>query len=198
MRASRCGAGRADLAGKALSQAAEWERADAPSAPLRIGQALVAMQGDQSPEAGRPGCSDAVQTAGGGTVGWFRAVLEAALMGWPEQRRQPMHRELAAAQAGEPSREAILSLIGMLGQKEIRDSKRVVASVLWRIEPLLAAGSRIVWSPAEFQTIAASLHRLARSMRCLPTPGKRCGGMPAIRRPASIASWRRSRATGIA
>ena len=37
--------GRADLAGKALSQAAEWERPDAPSAALRIGQALVAKQG---------------------------------------------------------------------------------------------------------------------------------------------------------
>jgi cellulose synthase operon protein C len=151
--------GRADLAGKALSQAAEWERPDAPSAALRIGQALVTMQGDQSTELAS-GLRHAVQIAGGGTVGWFRAVLEAALMGWSEQRRQPLHRELAAAGAGEPSRELILSLIGMLGQKEIRDSKRVVASVLWRIEPLLAAGSGIAWSPAEFQTIAASLHEL--------------------------------------
>ena len=152
--------GRADLAGKALSQAAEWERPDAPSAALRISQALVAMQDDQSAELA-PGLRHAVQIAGGGTVGWFRAVLEAALMGWSDQRRQPLHRELAAAGAGEPNREVILSLIGMLGQKEIRDSKRAVASVLWRIEPLLAAGSGIAWSPAEFQTIAASLHELA-------------------------------------
>ena len=108
----------------------------------------------------KAGLREAVQLAGGGTAGWFRAVLEAALMGWSEQRRQPLHRELAAAQAGEPSREAILSLIGMLGQKDIQDSKRVIASVLWRIEPSLVAGSRIVWSTAEFQTIAASLHRL--------------------------------------
>ena len=151
---------RADLAGKALSQAAEWERADAPSAPLRIGQALVAMHADQNPEAeGR--LHEAVHLAGGGTAGWFRAVLEAASMGWPEQRRQSMHRELATAQAGEPSREAILSLVGMLGQKDIQDNKRVIASVLWRIEPSLTGGSRIAWSTAEFQTIAASLHRLA-------------------------------------
>ncbi len=156
---SQMRSGRADLAGKALSQAAEWERADAPSAPLRIGQALVAMHGDRNPEAeGR--LREAVQLAGGGTVGWFRAVLEAALMGWPEQRRQSMHRELAAAQAGEPSREVILSLVGMLGQKDIQDNKRVIASVLWRIEPSLVGGSRIVWSTAEFQTVAASLHRL--------------------------------------
>ena len=152
--------GRADLAGKALAQAAEWERADAPSAPLRIGQALVAMHGDQNPEAeGR--LREAVQLAGGGTAGWFRAVLEAALMGWPDQQRQSMHRELAAAQAGEPSREAILSLVGMLGQKDIQNSKRAIASVLWRVEPSLVGGSRLVWSTAEFQTIAASLHRLA-------------------------------------
>jgi hypothetical protein len=118
------------------------------------------MHADQNPEAeGR--LHEAVHLAGGGTAGWFRAVLEAASMGWPEQRRQSMHRELATAQAGEPSREAILSLVGMLGQKDIQDSKRVIASVLWRIEPSLTAGSRIVWSTAEFQTIAASLHRLA-------------------------------------
>ena len=71
-----------------------------------------------------------------------------------------MHRELAAAQTGEPSRAAILSLIGMLGQRDIQDSKRVIASVLWRIEPSLIAGSRIAWSTAEFQTIVASLHQL--------------------------------------
>ena len=42
--------GRADLAGKALSQAAEWERADAPSAPLRIRPGPVAMHGEQNPD----------------------------------------------------------------------------------------------------------------------------------------------------
>jgi tetratricopeptide (TPR) repeat protein len=152
-------AGRADLAGKALSQAAEWERPDAPSAPLRIGLALVAMHGNQNPEA-EARLREAVQLAGGGAAGWFRPVLEAALMGWPELLRQPLHRELPGAQAEEPKREAILSLIGTLGQKEIRESKRVVASVLWRIEPTLTSGSRIAWSTPEFQAIAASLHHL--------------------------------------
>ena len=151
--------GRADLAGKALSQAAEWERPDAPSAPLRIGQALVAIHGEQKPDVNAR-LREAVQLAGGGTAGWFRAVLEAALMGWPDQRRQAMHRELANAQTGEPDRETVLSLVAMLGQREIQDSRKVVASVLWRIEPTLAGGSRIVWSSAEFHTIAASMHRL--------------------------------------
>ena len=152
-------AGRADLAAKALAQAAEWERPDAPNAPLRIGQALVTIRSAPNAEA-EAGLREAVQLAGGGTSGWFRAVLEAALMGWSEQHRQPLHRELTTAQTGEPTRETILSLIGMLGQREIQDSKRVVASVLWRIEPSLIAGSRIAWSAAEFKTIMASLHQL--------------------------------------
>jgi tetratricopeptide (TPR) repeat protein len=152
-------AGRADLAGKALAQAAEWEPPDTPSAPLRIGQALVATHGDQT-EAGETRLREAVQLGGGGIAGWFRAALEAALMGWPEQHRTLLHRELAAAQTGEPNRDAILALIGILGQKEIRDSKKAVASVLWRIEPTLMGGSGIAWPPAEFQTVAASLHHL--------------------------------------
>jgi cellulose synthase operon protein C len=152
--------GRADLAGKALSQAAEWERPDAPSAPLRIGQALVAIHGEQKRDVNAR-LREAVQLAGGGTTGWFGAVLEAALMGWPDQRRQAIHRELANAQTGEPDWETVLSLVGMLGQREIQDSRKVVASVLWRIEPTLAGGSRIIWSTAEFQTIAASMHRLS-------------------------------------
>jgi cellulose synthase operon protein C len=152
-------AGRADLAGKALAQAAEWEPSDTPSAPLRIGQALVATHGDQT-EAGETRLREAVQLGGGGIAGWFRAALEAALMGWPEQHRTLLHRELAAAQTGEPNRDAILALIGILGQKEIRDSKKAVVPILWRIEPTLMGGSRFAWPPAEFQTVAASLHHL--------------------------------------
>ena len=49
----------------------------------------------------------------------------------------------------------------------------MVTSVLWRIEPLLAAGSRIAWSPAEFQTIAASLHDWPLRYAASPTPGMR-------------------------
>jgi tetratricopeptide (TPR) repeat protein len=151
-------AGRADLAGRTLSQAAEWERPDAPSAPLRIAQALATYQAQDAAAEAR--LRDGVQRAGGGIVGWFRAVLEAALMGWTDQQRQFMHRELAAAQAIEPSREAILSLIETLGQTEIRDARRVLAAVVWRIDPWLLRGQALVWSAAEFQTIAACLHRL--------------------------------------
>jgi hypothetical protein len=81
-------------------------------------------------------------------------------MGWSEQHRTLLQRELAAAQTAEPDRETILALVGILSQKEIRERGKVVASVLWRIEPTLTGGSRLAWSPAEFQTIAAALHHL--------------------------------------
>jgi tetratricopeptide (TPR) repeat protein len=151
-------AGRADLAGKTLSRAAEWEQPNDPSAALGIGQALV-MDRAQEPGA-EAKLRQGAQLAGDGTVGWFRAVLEAALMGWTEPQRKLLHRELAAAQAIAPSREAILSLVGMLGQKEIREARRVVAPLLRRIEPWLMRGRGLPWSAPEFQTIAACLHRL--------------------------------------
>lgn len=151
-------AGRSDLAEKALGQAAQWERPDAPSAPLRIGQALVTWR-DQDPAA-EARLRDGVELAGGGTVGWFRAVLEAALMGWTDQRRQQLHHELAAARASRPDRQMILSLIAALGQKEIHKSKQVVTSVLWRIDRWLLQGAELHWSDAEFQTLAACCHHL--------------------------------------
>ena len=58
-------AGRADLAAKALAQAAEWERPDAPNAPLRIGQALVTVRSAPNAEA-EAGLREAVQLAEAG------------------------------------------------------------------------------------------------------------------------------------
>jgi len=43
---------RADLAGKALAEAAEWERPDKPSAALRIGRALVRLAAQPGSDAG--------------------------------------------------------------------------------------------------------------------------------------------------
>ncbi|MBO0711084.1 MAG: hypothetical protein J2P47_07390 [Acetobacteraceae bacterium] len=148
-------ASRADLAMKALSQAAEWERSDMPNPALRIGHALVGY-GEGNP-ASEVQLEQAVTSAGGGTVGWFRAVLEAALMGWTDRRRQPLHRELAATLAIEPRRDEIMSLIAVLAQPEVRESKRVVSSVLWRIDQWLLRGASLAWSDAEFETIAVCL-----------------------------------------
>ncbi len=151
--------GRADLAMKAMAEAAEWERPDAPSAALRIGRALAAITappGNAAPDMLRA----AVQEAGGGAVGWFHAALEASLMGWPEKRLQPYEHELEAAQKSEPDRPAVLALVGLLGQKEIRGSRRAIAPAMRRIEPFLQRGSRIAWSSPEFQAIAELLAHL--------------------------------------
>jgi len=157
--------GRADLATKALAEAAEWERPDAPSAALRIGRALAAMMavhGNAAPETLRA----AVQELGSGVVAWFHVALEASLMGLPEQHLQPFQQELAAAQRSEPDRATILALAGLLGQKEVRDSRRAIAPAMRRIGPFLEHGSRIVWSSAEFQAIAELLAHL-REFRAL-------------------------------
>jgi tetratricopeptide (TPR) repeat protein len=157
--------GRADLATKAMAEAAEWDRPDAPSAALRIGRALAAMtvpQGGAGPDTLRT----AVQEAGGGAVCWFHAALEASLMGWTPQRLQPFRQELEAAQKSEPNRVTILALVGLLGQKEIRNSRRAIAPAMRRIESFLESGSRIAWSSAEFQSIAELLVHL-REFRVL-------------------------------
>jgi hypothetical protein len=150
--------GRTDLAGRTLAQAAEWEQSNAPNAALRIGQALL-MHSARDPAADAR-WREGVQLAGDGTVGWFRAVVEAALMGWTDKQRQFVYRELSAAQAVAPSREAILSLVGMLGQREIRAAKRTVMPLLRRIDAWLLRGRDFAWSSAEFRAIAACLHRL--------------------------------------
>jgi cellulose synthase operon protein C len=158
-------AGRADLAGKTLAEAAEWELPDAPSATLRIAQALVAMTaapGSATPDTLRA----VVRDAGDDVLRWFHVALEASLMGWPAQRLQPFQPELETAQRSEPDRATILALVSMLGQKEIRNSRKAVAPALRRIDPYLEKGSRITWSPAEFQAIAELLAHL-REFRTL-------------------------------
>jgi hypothetical protein len=148
--------GRADLALKALAEAAEWERPDAPSAALRIGRALAAMTASPG-NAEQDRLRAAVQEAGGGAVRWFHATLEASLMGWPEERLQPFRQELEDARRSAPDRAAILALVGLLGQKEIREGRRAIAPAMRRIEQFMERGSRIAWSSAEFQAIAELL-----------------------------------------
>jgi tetratricopeptide (TPR) repeat protein len=157
--------GRADLAGKTLAEAAEWERPDAPSAALRIGRPLAAMTA-ASDSATPDTLRAVVRDAGDGMLRWFHVALEASLMGWPAQRLQPFQQELEAAQRSEPDRATILALVSLLSQKEIRDSRKAVAPALRRIDSYLEKGSRIAWSPAEFQAIAELLAHL-REFRTL-------------------------------
>ena len=163
--------GRADLAGKALAEAAEWERADKPSGALRVGRALIAIAADQG-GAAQDALRVAAQDAGGGITGWFQVMLEAAMMGVPDKHLRPFQSEFDALQKGEPNRETILALVSLLGQKEVRESRKAIAPALRQIDRFLAKGSRIGWLPAEFQTIAellahlrdfATLHRYAHA-----------------------------------
>lgn len=148
---------RSDLALKGLVEAAEWERADAPSAPLRIARALVERRtgaADQTEVRLREG----VALAGGGVVGWFRARLEADFMkagdevGWLQQ-------ELARARETPPTADAIMAIVAALGQPEAGDNKKAVASLLLGLRPWLQQGAAIDWKPPEFQAIAEMLAR---------------------------------------
>jgi len=148
--------GRADLAGRALDEAAEWERSDKPSTALRIGRALVRAAAEPGSDVGEV-LRAGVQTAGGNAAAWFNLLIEASLMGVPERRLQPVQADLAAAQRSEPDRATILALVSLLGQKEIRDTRKKLAPVLRQIRHVLSRGCRIIWTAAEFQTIAELL-----------------------------------------
>ena len=150
---------RADLAGKALAEAAEWERPDQPSGALRIGMALVRLAAEPDADAAAM-LRDAVQQAGGGAAAWLHLTLEASLMGVPDKRLHPVRADLAEAQESEPDRETILSLVSLLGQKEIRDTRKKIAPLLQQISRFLIKGSRIAWTAAEFQTVAELLTHL--------------------------------------
>jgi len=148
--------GRADLAGRALDEAAEWERPDKPSTALRIGRALVRAAAEPGADL-REVLYTAVQEAGGSAAAWFNLMIEASLMGVPENRLQPVQADLAAAQRSEPDRATVLAVVSLLGQKEIRDTRKKLAPVLRQIRSFLSKGRQITWTTAEFQTIAELL-----------------------------------------
>jgi tetratricopeptide (TPR) repeat protein len=156
-------AARPDLASKALSEAAEWQRADAPEASVRLAQSLVSLRLGRAAEA-QALLQEGVRLAGGGVVGWFRAALEAALMGVADGVGDICGRELDRTRQEPPGRDAILAIIGLLGQTSPGQavpgvSGRVLAPLVARIDPWLRAGARLAWSATEFVTIAEQLQR---------------------------------------
>jgi tetratricopeptide (TPR) repeat protein len=144
---------RPDLAAKELSQAAEWDRPDAPSGLLRIARGLVALQGGDKGQA-EAWLREGVALAGGGVAGWFRAVLEAELMGCAGGDARWLRKELAAACRMPPTKEPVLAVVSVLGHVEAGESKRALSALLLEMRAWLLQGSGIVWSPAEFQTLA--------------------------------------------
>jgi tetratricopeptide (TPR) repeat protein len=148
---------RPDLALKGLKEAAEWERADAPSAPLRIAEALVEGQTGVA-EYAEAKLREGVALGGGGVAGWFGARLEADLMkisghlGW-------MRQALARALETPPTADAVMMVMSVLAQPQAGENKKVVASLLLGLRSWLQQGAAIDWKPAEFQVVAETLAR---------------------------------------
>ncbi len=144
---------RADLAGKELAQAAEWDRPDTPSGLLRIARGLVALQSGETEQA-EAWLREGVTLAGGGVGGWFRAVLEAELMRCAGGDALWLREELAAARRTPPTKELVMAVVSAVGQVEAGEDKRALSGLLLGTQAWLAQGAGIVWSAAEFQLLA--------------------------------------------
>jgi hypothetical protein len=151
-------AGRSDLAVKALAAAVEWERADAPSALLRIAQGLVEWQAGQA-EQGQARLRQGVDLAGGGVGGWFRACLEAELMKIAGDAAAWLRRELASARETPPTRDAVMAVIAALGQPEVVENKRAAVGLMPGMRAWLTQAAALDWPAAEFQALAETLAR---------------------------------------
>jgi tetratricopeptide (TPR) repeat protein len=147
---------RADLASKELAAAAEWERPDAPSARLRINQGLV--KAEIGPvQAGEAELREGVALMGGGVAGWLFASLEHMLMGRSEATAALLRRELVEAQKAAPTKKEIRSIASAVSIGELRDFKKKVAGLVFRIRGWLLKGSGLEWTAAEFSPIADML-----------------------------------------
>ncbi len=157
-------AARPDLAEKTLAAAAEWQRADAPEAALRLAEGLVGLRLGHDAAAAEAKLQDGVRLAGSGVVGWFQAALEAALMGVAEGVGARCGTALDEARRGPPEREPILALIRLLGRLAPGPggpgvSPRLLGPLVARIEPWLQAGAGLAWPELEFVAIAGQLQR---------------------------------------
>ena len=151
-------AARPDLAAKELAAAAEWERADAPSALLRIAHALVELRTGQGEQA-QARLREGVALAGGGVAGWFRTALEAELMKLTGRDAKLLHQELVRARATPPTREAVMAVVLTLSQPDALENKRAVAGLLFGMRTWLLQAAAIDWPPTEFQALAETLTR---------------------------------------
>ncbi len=160
-------AGRADLAARELAAAAEWERAGAPSATLRIAQAVLGLGSGQkdsalsrdAAEAAQARLREAVALAGGGVAGWFRAALEAELMHPAGADLRPIRAALVEARQTPPTPASVMAVVAALGQREAVENKRAVAPLLLGLRPWLLQAAEIAWPVAEFEALSETLVR---------------------------------------
>lgn len=147
-----------DLAAKELAAAAEWERPDAPSGQLRIARGLVGLQTGPREQA-EAWVREGVALAGGGVAGWFRARLEGELMKLPGADLAWLRKELDAACATPPAKEAVMAIVATLGQPEARENKRTVTDLLAGVRVWLEQGAALDWPEAEFHTLGEAFAR---------------------------------------
>jgi tetratricopeptide (TPR) repeat protein len=155
---------RTDLALKALTEASSWERADAPSAPLRIVRGLVerrtgtaghAVTSGEAP--GDATLREGIALAGGGVAGWFRARLEAELM--KDSDTSWLHREFIRARETPPTPDAVMTIVSAVSQPEAVENKKAVAALLLGMRSWLQRAAAIGWKPAEFEAVAEMFAR---------------------------------------
>ena len=190
------------LAWKALNEAMEWQRADAPEAPVRLAQGLVGLRLGRAAES-QALLQEGVHLAGGGVVGWFRAALEAALMGVADGADDICGRELDRAQRTPPGRDATLAIIGLLGQTSLGQSEtgvsgRVLAPLVARLDPWLRAGACRLGRRRSSSRSPSSSSVSVCSRRCMPTRAKRSCARRRMMRPVSSRLWQRRREIGAA
>ena len=152
--------GRTDLALKELTQAGEWERPGSPDPQLGISRALVERRLAPGPKS-EAGLQSAVEAAGGGVAGRFRALLEARFMGCSDAEALPLLRGLdLVTKAHHLAKEDVLAVVALLGQQEVIEHKRTAEQAVYWVGPWLAVGARSDWSLEEFQTISETLHNV--------------------------------------
>jgi tetratricopeptide (TPR) repeat protein len=150
-------ANRPDLAEQAIAEALKLELPEAPSSPLRIAAALIAL-GCAGSSAAVARLREAVHLAGGGVCAWVQASLEHLLMGSPGDG-SVLRRELKAAQKAPPTKEAILSLAAAVDGNATREQGAAVASLVRGMRRWLLKGATLAWSADEVRPVVAMLRQ---------------------------------------
>ena len=149
---------RPDLAWKELVAAGEWERADAPNADLRINLAVVGLRGGLDPLA-EARLREAVDLAGGGAVGWFRAALQDAMTAPRDRHVAPIEDELARILRGVAAKPEIVAIAALLSAEDVRVDPKATNELCWKFGNWLRRATRTELSTAEFHSVADALLR---------------------------------------
>jgi tetratricopeptide (TPR) repeat protein len=147
-------ANRPDLAQQVVDEALKLEQPEAPSFPLRIAAALIALSRSGS-SAAVAQLREAVDLAGGDVCAWVQASLEHLLMGGAGDG-SVLRRELKAAQKAPPTKEAILFIAAAVDGDGAREHVSV-ASLIRGMRRWLLKGATLPWSAEEVRPVAAML-----------------------------------------